>query len=82
MSDVKQPAHYLVGGIETIDVIEAKLTREQFHGYLLGSALKYMLRANHKSAFAQDCAKAQQFLDRLYESVGITPSHSDKSDIT
>ena len=50
MSDIEQPAHYLVGGIEAIDVIEAKLTPEQFRGYLLGSSLKYQLRANHKNA--------------------------------
>src|SRR5690606_4912224 len=32
---INRPAHYLVGGIETIDFIRAKLTAEQFEGYLL-----------------------------------------------
>lgn len=32
--DKINPDHYLVGGIETIDYIQAKLTGEQFTGYL------------------------------------------------
>ncbi|MFN9911697.1 MAG: DUF3310 domain-containing protein, partial [Pirellulaceae bacterium] len=37
---VNHPPHYKAGGIETIDFIEAKLTREEFIGYLKGNALK------------------------------------------
>ena len=41
--NVNHPAHYKVGGIETIDYIEAKLTPEEFRGYLKGNALKYLI---------------------------------------
>ena len=62
---VNHPKHYTVGGFEAIDVIEAKLTQEQFKGYLLGTILKYQMRHNYKGKPLQDAKKAQWFLDRL-----------------
>lgn len=41
--------YYDAGGIETIDVIKAKLTPEQFIGYCLGNVIKYSGRLNHKT---------------------------------
>lgn len=38
--DVKS-SYYDAGGIETLDVIKAKLTPEQYQGYLQGNAIKY-----------------------------------------
>lgn len=56
---VNHPAHYKVGGIETIDFIEAKgLT------YHLGNAVKYITRADHKGNRLQDLEKARWYLDR------------------
>ena len=62
---VNSPSHYTVGGIEAIDVLEANLTTEQFRGYLLGNALKYLQRCNHKGNFGQDVEKAEWYLNRL-----------------
>jgi hypothetical protein len=56
---VNQPAHYKVGGIETIDFIEAKALN-----YNLGNAIKYITRADHKGSKAQDLAKAIWYLRR------------------
>lgn len=56
---VNQPAHYKVGGIETIDFIEAKKLN-----YNLGNAIKYITRADHKGSKAQDLAKAIWYLRR------------------
>ena len=56
---VNQPAHYKVGGIETIDFIEAKELN-----YNLGNAIKYITRADHKGSKAQDLAKAIWYLRR------------------
>lgn len=50
--------HYDSGGIETLDIIKAKLTPEQFKGYCLGNMIKYSCRANWKGAFARDIQKA------------------------
>jgi len=43
------PKHYKTGGIETIDFIKAKLTDEQFKGYLAGNVIKYLSRFEHKA---------------------------------
>jgi len=61
---VNQPPHYKVGGVETIDYIEAKLTSEQFEGYCVGNALKYVSRAGHKGKAADDYRKAIWYLER------------------
>lgn len=53
--------HYDAGGIQVMDVIRAKLTEQQFKGYLLGSIMKYSLRANFKCAFKSDCEKMEDF---------------------
>ncbi len=45
--------YYDAGGINTLAIIKARVTPEQFEGYLLGSALKYLNRANHKYSAAQ-----------------------------
>ena len=58
------PAHYKVGGIETIDFIEAKLTAEEYRGYLRGNVLKYMSRADHKGDRLENLKKAQWYLNR------------------
>jgi len=62
---VNSPAHYKVGGIETIDFIQAKLTPEEFKGYLLGNVLKYASRAGHKDDIAIDIGKLVWYANRL-----------------
>jgi hypothetical protein len=56
---VNHPTHYKVGGIETIDFIEAKKL-----GYNLGNVVKYLTRADHKGNKLQDLRKAQWYLER------------------
>ena len=56
---VDHPAHYKVGGIETIDFIEAKKL-----GYNLGNVVKYLTRADHKGNKLEDLRKAQWYLTR------------------
>jgi hypothetical protein len=59
---VNSPTHYKVGGIETIDFIEAKNL-----GYHLGNVIKYVSRADHKNARLEDLKKARWYLDRAIE---------------
>lgn len=61
---VNHPTHYVAGGIETIDVIKAKMTREQYLGFLHGNVIKYMTRANTKNGL-EDLKKARWYLDLL-----------------
>ena len=63
---VNHPAHYKVGGIETIDFIEAKAL-----GYHLGNAVKYITRADHKGNRLQDLQKAKWYIDRAIEKASI-----------
>lgn len=56
---VNHPAHYKVGGIETIDFIEAKRLN-----YNMGNAVKYITRADHKGNRKQDLEKAIWYLKR------------------
>lgn len=62
---VNSPTHYTDGGIETIEFIQAKLTAEQFSGYCLGNALKYLSRAGKKGDAATDLAKARWYINRI-----------------
>ena len=48
MSDKINPEHYKIGGIETIDYIKAKLTPEEYLGYLKGTQMKYRARIGYK----------------------------------
>jgi hypothetical protein len=57
--NVNHPAHYKVGGIETIDFIEAKSLN-----YHLGNVVKYVTRADHKGDRLENLEKARWYLDR------------------
>jgi len=56
---VNHPTHYKVGGIETIDFIEAKKLN-----YNIGNVVKYLTRADHKGNRKQDLEKAKWYLER------------------
>jgi len=62
---VNHPPHYNFGGIEVIDYMEAKSTREEFTGHLRLTAIKYLSRAGHKDDALQDFKKAQWYLNKL-----------------
>lgn len=56
---VNHPKHYTVGGIETIDFIEAKKL-----GYNLGNVVKYVSRVDQKDDPIENLKKARWYLDR------------------
>jgi len=60
---VNSPPHYTKGGIETIDFIQAKLSPEEYRGYLRGNLLKYASRMGAKGE--DDAGKAAWYADRL-----------------
>lgn len=64
---INSPDHYTDGGIETIDFIRAKLSPEEFAGYLRGNILKYMSRAGKKTTASEDYKKALVYLQWLSE---------------
>lgn len=62
---INHPPHYKVGGIETIDFIEAKNL-----GYNLGNVVKYISRADHKDTKLANLKKAQWYLNRAVAKMG------------
>ena len=66
---VDSPAHYTVGGIETIDFIRAKLTREQYIGCLRGNMIKYNARLGLKDDIGQDAGKLAWYSRELHDFV-------------
>jgi hypothetical protein len=64
--DVKHPAHYTSGNIETIDIIKDSV--ENFESYLHGNILKYICRYRHKNG-VEDLKKAQVYLEWLIKEV-------------
>lgn len=64
---VNSPPHYTSGGIETIDFIAAKLTKEEFIGYLKGNALKYGSRIGKKDDPVTDIGKMVWYSLKLRE---------------
>jgi hypothetical protein len=63
--DTINPDHYKIGGIETIDYMEAKSSAEEFRGHLRLTAIKYLSRGPYKADALEDYKKARWYLDRL-----------------
>jgi hypothetical protein len=63
---VKEGHYYDAGGISTLDIIKAKLTPEQYHGFLLGNVVKYACRLNFKQS-AKDTNKLLDYARWLNE---------------
>jgi len=71
MSDSINPEHYKSGGIETIEYIRAKMSKEEFYGYIKGNVMKYVSRVDKKSDKLldkiDDLKKAQWYLERMIQ---------------
>ena len=69
MEDKINPEHYKSGGIETIEYMQAKMSKEEFYGYIKGNALKYISREGLKSDKLtdkiDDCKKAIWYLEQM-----------------
>ena len=64
---VNSPAHYQqLRGVEAIEVIEDVVSGapEPVAGFLVGNALKYLLRAWYKGNAKQDLQKAEWYINR------------------
>ena len=70
---VNNPPHYTAGGIETIDFLQAKLTRDEFIGYLKGNVLKYGSRLGKKDDVDTDAGKMAWYALKLRDMLRIRP---------
>ena len=78
MSKDAQSTYYDVGGIETIDIIRAKLTPEQYKGYLLGNVIKYSTRMMHKGSEFRDAQKAAKHAYWLEEWIATVEHKAER----
>lgn len=63
---VHLPQHYTAGGIDVIEILRAKLSPEEFRGFLKGNVIKYTLRAELKNGM-QDYQKGHVYAKWLAE---------------
>lgn len=66
MDLINKPPHYNTGDIEVIDYIKDKLTTEQFEGYCVGNAHKYISRYKLKGGY-EDLKKAIWYLNKAIQ---------------
>lgn len=73
MSKDKKSSYYDAGGVETLEVIRAKLTPEQYRGYLLGNQIKYACRMMHKTPNnpRRDAEKAANYAVWLFDEFSL-----------
>ncbi len=62
--------YYDAGGIEVFDILKAKLTPEQWVGFLLGNVIKYTCRLNHKGCADSDARKVRIYSNLLADLIG------------
>ena len=70
--DKINPDHYKVGGIETFDILKAKLSPTQLAGFCKGNVIKYVTRSDHKNK-VEDLKKAKWYLDKLIDELSADP---------
>lgn len=60
-------SHYKIMTVQPWELMEAILTREEFIGFLKGSAIKYALRDGRKVGADDDGDKLKHYLQKLAE---------------
>lgn len=66
---INGPPHYTVGGLQPIEYMKMKMTKEQYEGFLLGNVIKYVNRYPYKNGL-EDLKKAQYYLNALINEHG------------
>ena len=61
VAQMEEVPYYDAGGITVLDVMKAKMTPEQYRGYLLGNVIKYSLRLNWKHQSKADAKKLADY---------------------
>jgi len=80
MDPVNHPSHYQgSNGIETIECIEAAMSKEAFKGYIQGNVIKYVMRYERKNGI-EDLYKAQWYLNRLIDIVETMEGNGECKD--
>lgn len=62
---VDNPSHYTMGGIELVDILEAKHSPEEVRGGMKFQIHQYLFRSPYKANELEDVKKAQWWMNRL-----------------
>ena len=65
--NVNHPDHYNQNGIECLDVIKAAIGTNGLRQFMIGNAIKYLFRAEHKGKYLEDIKKAKFYLEKLID---------------
>lgn len=68
---VNRPAHYMSGGIECIDAMQAAFGAEAVKDFCLCNAFKYLWRHRQKNG-VEDLKKARWYLNRMIREMEVT----------
>lgn len=70
MNKVKSPDHYkITEDLESIDILRALMTEEEFVGFCWGNVMKYIFRWKKKNG-REDLKKARVYIDWILEVKG------------
>lgn len=61
--------HYMTGKQQPIEIMQDKMTKDQFIGFLIGNVIKYSLRINHKDNDREDAGKCSQYAKWLCDAM-------------
>ena len=53
--------HYINSAMQPVQVAQALMTKEQFHGAMMFNIIKYRMRAKNKGTEGKDLNKANQY---------------------
>ena len=70
MDIINNPEHYTSWWLEVIDILKAKLSKEEYSWYLQWNILKYIFRYKHKN-WIEDLKKAQVYLNWLVKMLDV-----------
>lgn len=65
---INKPNHYHKGGFDIYEIMQAKMTPEEYRGFCKGNVLKYLLREDQKGG-VNDIKKLRFNADRLIENM-------------
>jgi hypothetical protein len=71
--DQINPAHYKKGGLETWDILEAKLDSSELTGFCKGNIIKYITRVGEKGEELEQYKKAHWYLTKLIKKTATEP---------
>lgn len=59
--------HYVAMDVQPWSAMQAWMSGEQFSGFLIGNAIKYLARAGKKGGLREDLEKARHYIDKALD---------------